>query len=342
MIDNLHEKSNIDIVLIWVDGNDKEWQKSKASYCDNSIDIDASINRYRDWDNLQYIFRGIEKFMPWVNIVHFITCGHVPVWLNTNHPKLNFVKHEDYIPAKYLPTFSSHPIELNLHRIRELSNKFIYFNDDTFVVNTTQKTDFFNKEGLPLDMAIHMRITSTDYTDPIAHIALNNTAVINSHFNKKAVMCRDWKKWFHPSYGITNLIRSSTFLPYPNFTGFLNTHLPASFLKSTFKDVWCTEPEIMDAVSTTKFRSKSDINQYLMRDWQIVNGDFSPKNWYKEGKYYGVSIDTINEIERDIISQQYKLICLNDVATDDTFDNLKHRVKKALEAILPDKSGFEL
>ena len=83
-------------------------------------------------DNLQYWFRGVGKFAPWVNRIHFITYGHLPPWLNVDHPKINIVRHTDYIPKKYLPTFNSHVIELNIHRIEGLANCFVYFNDDTF------------------------------------------------------------------------------------------------------------------------------------------------------------------------------------------------------------------
>ena len=68
--------------------------------------------RYRNWENLQYLFRGIEKFAPFVNKVHFITEGHLPKWLNVNHPKLNIVKHSEYIPEVFLPTFSAIPIDI--------------------------------------------------------------------------------------------------------------------------------------------------------------------------------------------------------------------------------------
>ncbi|MEX6253875.1 hypothetical protein [Providencia huaxiensis] len=52
--------------------------------------------------------------------IHFVTCGHYPNWLDINNHKINFVKHSDFIPKEYLPTFNSHTIELNLHRIKGL------------------------------------------------------------------------------------------------------------------------------------------------------------------------------------------------------------------------------
>ena len=79
----------IDFVLTWVDCNDPEWQREKAKFQGKTLS-DDDIMRYRDWDNLRYWFRGVEKFAPWVNSVFFVTCGHYPSWLNLNHPKLAF------------------------------------------------------------------------------------------------------------------------------------------------------------------------------------------------------------------------------------------------------------
>ena len=111
-------EEKIDIVILWVDGEDKEWQKEKEKYM--NLRGDAGKNRFRDCDNLQYLFRGIDKFAPWVNKIFFITWGHLPKWLDVNNEKIRVIKHEDYIPKEYLPTFNSNVIELNLHRIEEL------------------------------------------------------------------------------------------------------------------------------------------------------------------------------------------------------------------------------
>src|SRR5699024_690064 len=141
----------IDFVICWVDGGDPDWLKEKKRYSHDNNNDDRDI-RYREWGIIKYWFRGVEKFAPWVNKIHFVTWGHTPSWLNVKHPKLNIVKHEDYIPSKYLPTFSSRPIELNLHRIKGLSEQFVFFNDDMFLLKPVKKEDFF-KNGLPRDIA---------------------------------------------------------------------------------------------------------------------------------------------------------------------------------------------
>ena len=68
----------IDFVLIWVDGSDPQWQAEKEKYLATEKGIiDATQTRYRDWDNLKYWFRAVEKYAPWVNRVHFVTCGQI-------------------------------------------------------------------------------------------------------------------------------------------------------------------------------------------------------------------------------------------------------------------------
>ena len=66
--------NKIDIVIPWVDGNDLEWQKERNKYAGKGPD-DYAEYRYRDMGLLKYLFRGIEKNMPWVNKVYFVTNG---------------------------------------------------------------------------------------------------------------------------------------------------------------------------------------------------------------------------------------------------------------------------
>ena len=139
---------DIDFVVLWVDGSDPVWQAEKAKYQGKTLDDSNAPNRFRDWGLMPYWFRAVEKFAPWVRKIHFVTCGHVPAFLNLAHPKLHHVKHEGFLPPEVLPTFSSHAIEMNLHRIPGLAEHFVYFNDDMFLIRSVPETAFF-RDGLP-------------------------------------------------------------------------------------------------------------------------------------------------------------------------------------------------
>jgi hypothetical protein len=351
MRDLKHEKAktenmqnSVDIVIIWVDGGDQDWQKEKLKHSGveaSKSNIDDSAHRYRDWDNLQYLFRGIEEFAPWVRKVHLVTSGHFPVWLNLESEKLNFVKHEDYIPEEYLPTFSSNPIELNLHRIKDLSEKFIFFNDDMFITKPMKETDFF-VNGLPCDMAILNRITSTNPSDAFPHLLLNNLGAINKNFNKNSVLKKFFFKWFSPKYGVTSLMKSMLLLPYKDFSGFSTYHMPSPFLKSTFNEVWGEEPSLLAATSSHKFRHIQDVNQYLMKIWQMASGNFYPSNIKKIGKVFSRFPLESNELESAIRSQRYSMVCVNDTEACDNFEEVRDGLIQSFETILPNKSSFEI
>ena len=59
-------------------------------------------------------------------------------------------------PEEYLPTFNSHTIEMNLHRIKGLSEQFVYFNDDMFINKPMKPRDFF-VHGKPCDTDVYKR-----------------------------------------------------------------------------------------------------------------------------------------------------------------------------------------
>ena len=327
--------SDIDFVMIWVDGNDPEWRKNKARYSGKEDNVIVDDVRYRDWDMLHYWFRGVEKFAPWVRIIHFVTCGHVPQWLKLEHPKLHFVKHSDYIPGEYLPTFSSHPIELNLHRIEGLAEKFVYFNDDTFLLAPVKEEDFF-VDGLPRGCAILNPPTADRHG--VATVVMNNLGVIADHFHFLTQMKAHLGKWFHPIYGLNNL-RNCLLLPWRRYVGFLDRHLPAPFLKSTFEEVWREEEELLKEVSSHRFRDAADVNQWLMSYWQIATGRFVPGST-KNGKafYLGGDVSGVVDI---IKNQRMQQICVNDSEAVADIESIRRQISDAFEYILSEKSSFE-
>lgn len=324
----------IDIVIPWVDGSDPEWQAEKARY--SGTEGDDRINRYRDWENLKYVFRGIERFLPWVRKVHFVTWGHLPAWMDTQCPKLHIVKHGDYIPKQYLPVFSSHPIELNFHRIEDLAEQFIYANDDMFFLKPMEPADFF-QNGLPVDSAVQ-NVLQFHRVDGIDHIVANNLIYLNKNFNKRSCMNANKRKWFAPKYK-AGAMQNLYLMAFHNFTGFVDYHIPYPYLKSTFSQVWESEPEILDTTCRSRIRSQQDVNQWLMRYWQLAKGEFVPGAPDK-GKLCAIGAD--NEEIRDLIcNQRVPMICLSDDAADLDFEKEKQNLIGWLDQILPEKSSFE-
>ena len=327
----------IDFVMIWVDGNDPEWRTEKAKYDSSTVTSANSDVRYRDWDNLEYWFRSVETFAPFVNKIHFVTWGHIPKWLDTTNPKLNIVKHSDYIPKEYLPTFSSHTIELNLHRIEGLSEQFVYFNDDMFITAPTKPEDFF-EDGKPCDTVAQDCIFFGK--DSAGFFNAADLTVVNSNFNKRECIKNNLKLWFNPKNGFRNLVRTALLIPWPWFPGFYYQHAANSFLKSTFSEVWEREPEILDATCKNKFRKSGDVNQWVFKFWQMAKGDVSVRS-DKFAYCYHIKESNFNAMLDDITSKKHKMLCLNDTQKTLDFETKKQRVKEAFNTFFPEKSSFE-
>ena len=327
---------DIDFVILWVDGNDPEWQKDKEKYAkEQDIKFNRNNVRYRDWDTLKYWFRGIETYAPWVRKVHFVTCGHVPSWLDLNHPKLNFVKHSDYIPSEYLPTFSANPIELNLHRIDNLAEQFVFFNDDMFLTAPVRPEDFF-RDGLPCDSAIR----NIPAISKFGHIDLNALIIIDKHFNYLQQLRKNPSKYLNWRYGLQNL-RFLFLSPWPIYCGFKNTHTAFSYLKSTLAEVWEKEPDALHQTCLRKFRDERDVNQYVFRYWQLAKGTFMPRS-YSFSQQYCISDSVLDNILSDIRSRKHKVLCLNDNEGLADIEPIKQKIIGALESVFPEKSSFEI
>lgn len=337
MLAIMKQTFDIDFVLPWVDGSDPKWIESFNKYAppEKRKSMDFSAERYRDYGLLKFWFRGVEKFAPYVRKIHFITNGQKPDWLNLESSKLNWVKHSDYIRAEYLPVFSSHPIENGMRAIKDLADHFVYFNDDLFLTAPTTP-DFFFKKGLPCDYAIS-NIQIPEYT-VMRNIVMNDLAEINKCFDKGKYMRKNPLKYLNPKYGKMN-IRTLACLLWKETTGFQNFHFPQPYLKSTLDEVWENCNEILESTMRSKFRSETDVNQWLFRYWQLCKGNFSPINPKKDRKYYELDED-IDEICSAIKSQKYREIVINDAECED-FDSRMKKISEAFETILPEKSGFE-
>ena len=244
---------------------------------------------------------------------------------------------------EYLPTFSSHPIELNLHRIKDLSEKFVYFNDDTFITRPMEEEDFF-RNGLPCS-ACGFEVINIKYEPIYYDVMVNNMRMINRDFDAASFIKNNFFKIFNIHYDLKH-IKSLLLLPWSMgfIPGFINPHLPNAYLKSTFEEVWAKEYELLDETSKHKFRCAQDVNQYVFRYWQFMTGKFSPINMKKQGEFYYIR-KQFEECCDAVKKQKHKMICINDDLTQITqeeFQLYKNKLNSEFEKILGQKSQFEI
>ena len=83
----------VDIVYLWVDGNDPQW-RSRRNIARNRLTTSVQKEiaaygdvegRFRDNDELRYSLRALEQFFPDHGHIYLVTDRQTPYWLRA-HP----------------------------------------------------------------------------------------------------------------------------------------------------------------------------------------------------------------------------------------------------------------
>jgi len=170
---------DIDMVFSWVEGSDPEFRERRAAHMSQYVagEGDEAEARIRQIDELKYALRSVNMFAPWVRRIFIATDSRPPAWL-AEHPKITVVRAEEHFsdPAA-LPTYSSHAVESQLHNIAELSEHFLYSNDDMFFGRPLKATMFFSPGGVTRFIEAKTRI-GLGVNDP-ARSGFENAARVN-------------------------------------------------------------------------------------------------------------------------------------------------------------------
>ena len=201
------------------------------------------------------------------------------------------------------------------------------------------KPSFFFNGALPRDEAVINPMIVME-NSVSTHMLVNDIEYINNAYKKNDVIKNNFSKWFSLRYG-SKLARTIAMMPFKKFAGLYFDHMPASFIKNDYIEAWKTYGDVFESTSMNKFRSKNDVNHWLIKANRMCKGKFFPRST-EFGKNIVISDDTINEIDKIIAKKSKKIICLNDGEYDDkTFDRLKRRLVKTFDDMYPDKSMYE-
>lgn len=293
---------NMDIVITYVNGLDPVWQKSYEQYTNTPI----LEKRFRDWGTLKYLFRGIEKNMPFIRKVHLVVASEsqVPEWVNRD--VVSVVLHSDIIPAEYLPTFNSNTIEMHLHRINDLDEEFLYFNDDIFPMLPSEPTDYFRDGRGVIAMSTHLLAL-----DMFKKICRNSDRVV-----RKALGMKPRLSFLRPQHTCVPMFRSEN-----------------EWLYETIK------PEILASLTAT--RQSKNITQYIFTNSAYLKGRIIDE---RQSKYqFLVGMARPATIKKFLLNPTHKLVCINDVRiSEERYDELRATMLETFEELFPAKSAFEI
>ncbi|STX36862.1 stealth family protein [Legionella feeleii] len=150
----------IDAVITWVDGNEPAYQEKLAHYLSQTrwVHPEATAKtRFCQIGELEYCVTSLFRFAPWLRNIYIVTDNQIPALLGKlggtcYENKVYLIDHKVIFSGfeNFLPTFNSKTIGSLLWQIPGLSEKFIYFNDDCFLIKPVSPTDFFQNDCVVL------------------------------------------------------------------------------------------------------------------------------------------------------------------------------------------------
>ncbi|PUE41248.1 Stealth CR1 domain-containing protein [Limnohabitans sp. Bal53] len=330
----------IDVVYLWVDGNDSSWRaKREAALAQLPDDTSASMARYsnvegrfRDNHELRYSLRALEKFFPQHGHVYIVTDAQAPDWLRPSE-RLTLVDHRELMPEVSLPTFDSGHIESWIHHIPGLSERYFYFNDDVFLGAPLSPADWFTPEGFYLTWSDEPLVSDEA-------MRMDATSLENA--------CRLSIEWLRAQAGASlagqalPLGRQLDPLYRSTFRTF--AHSPRPMRRSLLLELEGVAPELFAAVRSTVFRSwdkPTIVSDFVLR-WALAHGLAQMRTYRHRHVSTG---DADQQAQLQALAAEFGALdffCINDTTDDAHPDDPRLRqVQSVLQAMLPMASGFE-
>ena len=307
----------IDLIYTWVNGSDPAFFREKLYWLALSDNIDpqsASNVRFFEHDELRYSLRSAKQNVPWINHVYIVTNGQIPSWIDLSNAWISIVTHREIMPLESLPTFNSQAIEANIHKIRGLSEYFLYANDDCFFYRPLSPEFFFSSKG-------KVKV-------------LKGGLYFSDEYLQK-----------HQNFLYANNVFYSATLLYKKFKVLLRfevSHNVKAFRKSLYSHCSNRFPEEFNFTTFKKFRAPKCINLSMISYYAIIIGKgevveehdrhFSNQVYLRIGS---------REKMREVLHQRNPaLLCIND--EDNTTAEEYAGLPLFLQELFPKKESWEL
>jgi len=291
----------IDYVVPMVFHDDPEWRADYHSagrvYNEENL---ADFVRYRSWGTERLLVRCIRRFMPFVRTIYIILAreSQKRPWMDEEDVRV--VYHREFIPEKFLPTFNSRTIEMFLKDIPDISELFVYGNDDMFPIAPLDEEDFF-VDGVPC--LHHTEKPFPSQPNDFHRAAMNGLNFVAGKFGREYTT-----SWLKGGHSITPMVRS------------------------TWEMLWKEYGKEMES-SISVFREPKNFNQWLCPWWHHLSGNYVDR--CPRRKYTGVR-KPIEEVLHTILDEDIQVVCVNDNECEKEYMNYGMAVRGALDKRLED------
>ena len=291
----------MDAVITYVNGNDPLWQQDYAA----AVGGAALKKRYRDYGTLKYLLRGIEKHMPFVRNVYLVVSreSQVPDWIDP--AQVHIVYHRDIMPASALPTFNSTAIEMFIHRIPDLDEQYLYFNDDMFPLQDCAPEDFFQDGRGAMGFSRHVLVNN------LFRMQVRNC----SRLAQETLGLKPTRRFVRPQ------------------------HICSPMLKSVCERV-SAQQEARIRASLTPLRAPCNLSQYFFLDCMYFGGQAT--NRRISNKHISLGSWSLRRIDAYLRNPERKMACINDVRMpEERSEAVRALLRTRFDALFPAKSRFE-
>ena len=270
----------IDMVFTYCDGTDPKFIEEKKQFLKEKDKMNNLPVRYININEITYSVRSVLKFIPWINMIYIITNKQIPpIDLN---PKIKIIDHTEIIPRKYLPTFNSDVIESFIHNIPELSDIFLYNNDDMMHTKNIEISDILQND----------KIIFRNYN------SINEINKDTNEYKKRIYLTSQIFKKTNPSIKL------------------INNHHTKILRKSTLQFIEEKYPKLLHELRVNRVRG----NNYIQYLFFCINVDNILNNNIILNQYNDVIVYHLGnkEYREDMFLRIYhkkpKFLCLNDMS----------------------------
>lgn len=289
----------IDLVYLWVDINDPQYIQKNSKYLNQH---QRKPHEGRSVDELKYSLRSVYKHMPWINNIFIITDSQHPKWLNLNNGKVHIIDQSEILPRELEYSMNARAIEICMSKIKDLSEFFLFSNDDMFVNKNLTQDYFFNSKNQPIFSVMKLPFFANN---------LYNNMLRNANI---AIFKKYGKFFFRvPSHNMTPYSKT-------NFEWIVSESKFAPNFKATMMN---PRRNIYDV-------SRFLINNYMYKE----NMAEFRKVHFKQELYCNAKTSWLVKFLRP------KLFCVNDTIIIN--ERNERHLSKWLEKKFPDKAPWEL
>lgn len=307
----------VDIVFSWVDGSSAQFQRERAAHFKAHFvgEGDDSAARYRQVDELRYALRSVHMYAPWIRHIFIATDSPAPSWL-AEHPAVTIVRGEEFFAdPSVLPTYNSHAVESQLHRIPGLSEHFLYSNDDMFFGRSVEPEMFFTPAG-------HTRFVESEVRIGVGAPQVHRSGHDNGLRVNRALL--------RERFGRT-ILRDLA-------------HCATPLRRSVLFELEQTFPEEFARTAAARFRSSTDISvtNSLYHYYAMLTGRAAPTTEPRVRYVHTTTAGALARIDRLAARGDVDMLCFNDGPETDIPEHLRARaIHSALERMFPIPGPWE-